>query len=466
MSNKSYDSFDAIVIGSGQGGTPLATTLAKAGWQVALIEREHVGGTCVNTGCTPTKTLIASAKVAQTIRSARHFGINASLESVDFLKVRKRKQDIVESFREGSRNQLLSTKGLSLIEGEARFVGKKKLEIAFPQKENIQLRADIIIINTGTRPSQPKIPGLEAIPYLNSTTAMALDQLPEHLLVIGGGYVGLEFGQMFRRFGSKISILQHHPQLLTREDHDIAEEIASIFKQEEINVLLDTQTLKVESPAQNKIILTIKKGSKKEILKGSHLLVATGRTPNTSALNLESTGITPNKRGFVPVNEYLETDVSGIFAIGDVKGGPQFTHISYDDYRILSQNILHKENASITGRPVPYVVYTDPQLGRIGLTEKDAKEQGYEFKVAKMPMSWVARAIETGETNGMMKVLMDAKTDQLLGAAILGTEGGEMMAILQVAMMGHLPYTALRDAIFSHPSLSEAFNSLFDMLSD
>lgn len=464
--NREFKVFDAIIIGAGQGGSPLATSLAKAGWLVALVEREHVGGSCINTGCTPTKTMIASARVAHMISKAKDYGINSTLESVDFLKVIKRKQKVVESFRDGSRNQLLSTQNLSLIEGEARFIGKKQLEVNLPDREKKFIKADTIIINTGASPSKPLIPGLDTSIYLDSTSIMEINKLPRHLLVIGGGYVGLEFGQMFRRFGSKVTIIQIDKQLLPKEDEDVAQEIAAIFRQEGIEILLNAETVKVDTPAKNKVVLTVKKDNKKQTLEGSHLLVATGRTPNTSALNLESTGIIVNERGYVPVNDYLETTIPGIFAIGDVKGGPEFTHISYDDYRILSKNILKNEHVSTVGRPVPYVVFIDPQLGRIGITEKTAKDLGYEYRVAKMPMSWVARAIETGETAGIMKAIVDVKTGQILGVAVLGVEGGEVMAILQVAMLGGLPYSVIRDTIFSHPSLSESLNTLFTILDD
>lgn len=459
--NKGFEVFDAIIIGSGQGGTPLAMELAKSGMKVALVERKYVGGSCINIACTPTKTLIASAKIAHTVSKAKEYGIKSSFESVNFSKIMKRKEEIVENFRKGLYGQLLSIKGLSLIEGEAHFIDKKLIEIDLNNGEKSFAKSDLIIINTGASPSKPAINGLESSIFFNSTSIMEIKKLPEHLLVIGGGYIGLEFGQMFRRFGSKVTIIQLDRQLLPNEDEDIAAEVDSILKKEGIEIFYNMKTIKVGNPETDRVILTTIKEDKEHTIEGSHLLVATGRTPNSASLNLESTGIRTGKHGFIPVDEYLETEVPGIFAIGDVNGEPQFTHISYDDYRILSKNILQKGNVSTSGRQFPYVVFIDPQLGRIGLSEKAAKESGYDYKVFKIPMSQVARAIETGETRGVMKAIVNSKDNQIIGAAILGIEGGEIIATLQIAMLGGLPYTLLRDAIFSHPSISESLNTLF-----
>ncbi|MGM0365225.1 MAG: mercuric reductase [Actinomycetota bacterium] len=462
--SKDFKVFDAIIIGAGQGGSPLATALAEADRQVALVERKHVGGTCINTGCTPTKTMIASARVAHLLSRAKDYGINSTFDSVDILKVRKRKQDIVESFRNGKRKALVSTPGLSLIEGEAHFIGKKELEVDFPNGRKEFIKAQTVVIDTGSSPFKPPIPGLDTIGALDSTSIMEIDELPQHLVIVGGGYVGVEFAQMFHRFGSKVTIVQKAKQLLPLEDEDVAEKIAEIFRQDGIDVMLDSETVTVAAPASKKIVLTIKTDDKELNLEGSHLLVATGRVPNTPSLNLESTAISVDERGFVPVNAKLETAVPGIYAIGDVNGGPAFTHISYDDFRIISKNLLENGNADTSGRVLPYVVFIDPQLGRIGMTEKAAKDTGHDYRVAKIPMSWAARAIETDETRGLMKAIVDAKTGQILGAAVLGVEGGEVMAILQVAMLGGLPYTVIRDAIFSHPTLSESLNTLFGHL--
>ncbi|MBW6463236.1 MAG: mercuric reductase [Firmicutes bacterium] len=452
---------DAVVIGSGQGGTPLAKALAGAGWKVALVEHQYVGGSCVNTGCTPTKTMIASARVAHLVQRAKDYGVNATFNSVDLEVVRKRKQDIVESFRSGSRKGILSTDGLSLIEGFGRFTGEKTVEVTMSEGLSTHLQADTFIINTGTSPAVPSGLGLDQVPALNSTTIMEIDQLPKHLIIIGGGYVGLEFGQMFKRFGSKVTIVHRGKQLLSREDKDVADEMAKVLKGEGIDILLNTQPVKVVYTPEAGFQITVNTDGQDKILAGSHLLLAAGHLPNTAGLNLEATGLSVDKKGFIPVNDRLETAVEGIYAIGDVKGGPAFTHISYDDYRILSKNLLEQGSASTEGRVVPYVVFTDPQLGRVGLTEQEARSLGYKIKVGKIPMNWVARALETDETRGFMKAVVDAETGQILGAAILGIEGGEVMAVLQVAMLGKLPYTAIRDGVFAHPTLAESLNNLF-----
>ena len=453
--------FDAVIVGSGQGGNPLALALAKSGKKVALVERSAVGGTCVNVGCTPTKTMIASARIAHLVSRAKDFGINTASWSVDISAVIKRKQDIVASFSDGSRKRLLSTAGITLLEGEASFTGMKELQVEYPSGEKDFIKADLIIIDSGARPATPHIPGLDTVQAYDSTSIMEIARLPEHLIVIGGGYVGLEFGQMFRRFGSKVTIVHRNAQLLSREDPDLAEEVQKIFQNEGIALLLNTIPVRVEAPKKEKVRLTVTTNNQEHLVEGSHLLIATGRTPNTAALNLEATGIITDQRGFVPVNDKLETAAPGIYALGDVNGGPAFTHIAYDDYRILRKNLLEGGNAVTTGRPVPYVVFTDPQLGRIGMTEKEAQAAGCKYRVAKIPMTWVARALEVDETAGIMKVIVDAQTDQILGAAILGIEGGEVMSVLQMAMLGNLPYTVIRDGIFAHPTLAESLNNLF-----
>jgi pyruvate/2-oxoglutarate dehydrogenase complex dihydrolipoamide dehydrogenase (E3) component len=376
----------------------------------------------------------------------------------------ERKQDVVNSFREGSKKKLLETEGLTLLEGEASFTGKKELQVKLANGEKEYIKAGTIIINTGTVPNMPPIPGLGDAKLLNSASIMELDELPRHLLIIGGGYIGVEFGQMFRRFGSEVTIIQRDKQLLSMEDSDVAEEVTKILKNEGLEIILNADTKEVEQPEPDKIVLTVEAGGKSQKIEGSHLLVAAGRVPDTEILSLESTGVKTDKRGFISVNVQLETAVSGIFATGDVKGGPAFTHISYDDFRILKKNLLEDGNATTTGRPLPYVVFIDPQLGRIGLTEKAAKEIGHKCLVAKMPASWVARAIEIDETDGLLKVIVDNSTGQILGAAVLCVEGGEVMALLQVAMMAGMHYTTLRDAIFSHPTISEAMNTLFGMI--
>ena len=331
--------------------------------------------------------------------------------------------------------------------------------------EELEIEAEEIFINVGARPANPPIEGLDSVPALNSTSIMELDELPEHLLVLGGSYVGLEFAQMFRRFGSEVTVVQRSGQLMGREDPDVAEAVADIMREDGIEVLLNTQTTRATQD-DGQILLMVDTPEGDRTLEGSHLLVAAGRPPNTETLGLDAAGIEMDKRGFIKVNERLETAVEGVYAIGDVKGGPAFTHISYDDFRIIRTNLLQGGNATIADRLVPYTMFIDPQLGRIGLSEQEARDRGRDVLIAKIPMSYVARAIEMGETRGLMKAVIDAETDQILGCAVLGIEGGEIMAMIQIAMMGDLPYTTLRDAVFTHPTLAESLNTLFSTVEE
>lgn len=455
--------YDAIVIGAGQSGGPLSTALARAGYKTAIIEREHVGGTCINEGCTPTKTMVASARVAYLAQRAADYGVSTGPISVDINVVRKRKRDIVNSFRSGSENRIKQTEGVDLLMGEATFTAPKTLEVHMNTGETRQLTADLIFINTGERPAIPRVEGIEHVPTLNSTTIMELDSVPEHLLILGGGYIGLEFGQMFRRFGSQVTIVQRGKQLLAREDTDIAEAVADILREDGLTILLETAALRA-AQENGQIQLTVRTPEGEQVVYGSHLLLGAGRTPNTDKLNLEATGVQTDKRGYIQVNDKLETNVPGIYGLGDVKGPPAFTHISYDDYRILRTNIIEHGNVSIANRLVPYTVFIDPQLGRVGLSETEARQQGRNIKVAKMPMNYVARALEVDESRGLMKAIVDADTKQILGCAILGIEGGEIMSMLEIAMMGNVPYPVLQEGIFAHPTLAESLNNLFGML--
>jgi len=434
--------------------------LAGAGLRTVLIERKHVGGTCINEGCTPTKTMVASGRVAYLARRGADYGVHTGDIRVDMERVRQRKRDIVDSFRNGSQGRIEKTPNLELLFGEASFTGPKTVLVR--QNDGLQrtLTGERIFINAGARPAVPRLDGLAGLPFLDSTSIMELPTVPEHLLVLGGGYVGLEFGQMFRRFGSRVTIVQSGGQLLGREDTDVAQEVGAILKQDGIDVLLNARATHV-AKAGAQIRLTVDIGNESRTLDGSHLLVATGRVPNSDSLNLAVAGIATDQRGFIQVNEKLETSAAGIFALGDIKGGPAFTHISYDDFRILRTNLIEHGNTSTSGRFVPYTVYIDPQLGRIGLTETEARAQNKKIRVAKMPMSSVARALEVDETRGFMKVIVDAGTDQILGAAALGLEGGELMSMLQLAIMGNLPYTRLREAVLAHPTLAESLNNLF-----
>jgi pyruvate/2-oxoglutarate dehydrogenase complex dihydrolipoamide dehydrogenase (E3) component len=456
----SQQHYDAIVIGSGQAGTPLSTALAEAGMRTALIEREHVGGTCINEGCTPTKTMVASGRVAYLARRAADYGVQTGAIGIDLRKVRERKRNIVDSFRSGNQLRIQQTANLDLIFGLASFTGPKSVEVRLKDGSQRLFSAEYVFINAGTRASRPTLDGLHSVSFLDNASIMELEAVPEHLLILGGGYIGLEFGQLFRRFGSRVTIVQSGGQLLTREDPDIAEEIAKILRQDGLEVLLKATTGRV-SGAESGIQLEVQQPEKLITLTGSHLLVATGRVPNSDTLNLAAAGIQVNQGGFIQVNDRLETTAAGVYALGDIKGGPAFTHISYDDFRIIRANLLEKKSASTANRLVPYTVFIDPQLGRVGLTEADALAQNRNIRVAKLPMTSVARAREVDETRGFMKAIVDAETNQILGAAILGVEGGEVMSAIEIAMLGKLPYTALRDGIFAHPTLAESLNNLF-----
>jgi pyruvate/2-oxoglutarate dehydrogenase complex dihydrolipoamide dehydrogenase (E3) component len=460
------EQYDAVLIGAGQANDPLSRALAQAGWKVALVEREHVGGTCLNEGCTPTKTMVASARVADVARRAADYGVRTGLLSVDMKRVRERKRGIVESFTTGSRRRIENTAGVDLLMGEARFLDSNLVEVSLNDESIRCLTAGKVFINTGQRPRKPDLPGLDDVPSLNSTTIMELDEVPEHLLVLGGGYVGVEFAQMFRRFGSEVTVVQRSGQVLTHEDSDVAAEVISILREDGIEVLLNSEAQRVEEAPEGDIQLHVRTPEGERALIGSHLLLAVGRVPNTEMLDLEAAGVETDHRGYIKADERLETSVPGIYALGDVNGGPAFTHISYDDFRIIRTNLLEGGDATTEDRLIPYVVFIDPQLGGVGLTERQARKRGRDVKIAKMPMSYVSRTLEVDEPRGLIKVIVDAHTEQILGAVILGIEGGEVMAVLQMAMIGGLPYPILRDTVFAHPTLAEALNNLFGMLDE
>ena len=463
--------FDAAIIGSGQGGTPLASAFANAGKKVALIERAHIGGCCINEGCTPTKTMVASGRVAYLARRAADYGVNTGAQlAVDMTKVRQRKRDIVESFRGGSERRVKEA-GIDLIMGDARFTDSRSIAIAAAEGENKDITADIIVINTGARPAKPKLEGLESVDparVLDSTSIQELDVVPEHLILLGGGYIALEFGQLFRRLGAKVSVVQRSRQLLPREDADIAASMKEILEQDGIQIFLQSEAQSISSFPENLLLKIKGSDGKSQTLSGSHLLVAIGRTPNTDTLDLSKADIEINKAGYIPVNDHLQTSVPHIYALGDVKGGAAFTHVSYDDFRILQSHILATNTAtkkSLADRIANYVVYTDPQLGHVGLHEYEARRlSDRKIQVAKMPMSYVARALETDESRGMMKAVVDAEDKNILGFTCLGLEGGEIMAVVQTAMLGNLTYESLRDAVFAHPSLAESLNNLWGFL--
>ncbi len=453
--------FDAIIIGAGQAGGPLATALAGAGQTVAIIEREHYGGTCGILGCTPTKTMIASGRVAHLARRAADYGVRTGDVSVDQAVVRQRKRDIVASWSAGSERSVKEADGVEAIDGQARFTGPKDFTVTLNDGGERRLAGERVFINVGERPAIPPLDGLDDVPYLTSTTVMELGETPRHLVVIGAGTIALEFGQLFRRFGAEVTFLIRGDALLGREDPEIADAMRDILREDGIDLRFRTEARRVSRSADGITLELSGPDGPAGTLDASHLLVATGRTPNTDDLGLEAAGIETDRRGYVTVNERLETNVPGVFALGDVKGGPAFTHISYDDFRIVRDNLLKGASRTTADRIVPYTTFTDPQLGRVGMTEQQARDVGHEVRIATLPMSSVARAIETDETRGLMKAVVDAQTDRILGAAILGIDGGEVATVIQVAMMGGLPFTALRDAAISPPTVSESLNNLF-----
>jgi pyruvate/2-oxoglutarate dehydrogenase complex dihydrolipoamide dehydrogenase (E3) component len=448
--------YDAIIIGSGQAGSPLAHRLADLGCSVALIEKKNLGGTCINVGCTPTKTMVHRAQVAHYVRNAARWGVNASNVSVDLAKIVAQKDEVVLSFRGGQQKQVDKRPTLHLHRGHARFVGAHQLKVG-----DDLLESERIFIDTGARPSIPELPGLETVSYLTNESIMQLTRVPEHLLILGGGYIGLEFGQMFRRFGSRVTILHAGAQIVAREDPEITAELQKVLEAEGMQFLLSARATRLENE-NGAINLSFESPAGSSSLSGSHLLVATGRTPNTDDLGLEKAGVETDKSGYIKVNGRLETCVPGIWALGDCKGGPAFTHISYNDFQIIYGNLIEGKNLTIENRTVPYCLFTNPQLGGVGITEKEARAKGYKLKIGRCPMTYVARAIERGETAGLMKIVVNASNDRVLGASILASEGGELVQILGTLMLADQPYTLLKGAVYIHPTLAEGFFSLME----
>ncbi len=456
--------YDAIVIGTGQSGVPLAEMLAGKGWKTAIIERYLVGGSCINYGCTPSKTMQASSKVVHLTKMAEVYGVHNTKVELNLSEVINRKRQIVSSFREGLEKGIKETDNLRLIRGEAEFTDKKRIRVKLSEGGFDTITADKIFINTGGGPSIPQIKGIDTVEYLTSTTIMELEEKPSHLMILGGGYIGLEFGQMFRRFGSEVTIIERGPQLLSKEDEDIVEELEKILRNDDVNVLKNTLVSEISRSEDGSVKLKLTADGKEDYLTGSHLLIAVGRKPNTESLNLKAAGIKTDKKGYIKVNSKLQTKVEGIYAMGDVKGGPAFTHISYDDFRVIRDNLFSSKTHTTRNRFVPYTIFVDPQLGRVGMTEKEAREKSLNFKVAKMEMNHVSRARELGESSGLMKALVDTNSGKILGCAILGINGGEIAAMIQIAMMGNLKYTDLKEAIFTHPALAESLNTLFSKI--
>jgi pyruvate/2-oxoglutarate dehydrogenase complex dihydrolipoamide dehydrogenase (E3) component len=442
---------EVLIIGSGQAGVPLAIRLANAGRQVALIERAFLGGTCTNYGCTPTKTMIASARAAHVARTAARLGVHTGEVRVDFSAVVARKNAIVKQWREGVARRLAGARDrLRVIEGPARFVGAREVEVA-----GQRYSAETVIINTGARPAVPPIPGLAAVPWLDNHRAMDLEELPRHLLVLGGGYIGCELGQMFRRFGSAVTIVDRQRRLLAHEDPDVTASLESVFRAEGIELRQDVEAEHV-ARAGGELILRCNG----QEVRGSHLLIATGRRANTDDLGCDAGGIALDQRGYVIVDDRYQTSTRGVYAVGDVTGGPQFTHSSWDDHRLLFDLLLGRGTRGRADRIVPYTVFTDPQLAHVGLRESEARARGMNVEVASMPFGQIARALESDERAGVMKVLIDAEGGRLLGATLVGADAGELIHIFVALMEGRSSARPIVDAEFVHPTFAEGVQAL------
>ncbi|AFZ69681.1 dihydrolipoyl dehydrogenase [Deinococcus peraridilitoris] len=445
--------YDAIVLGGGMAGVPLAHRFAYKGLRVALIERAELGGTCLNWGCIPTKAMIASARVAHQAYLSEQWGVETSDVRVNLSRVVDRKNQLVESIRSGSERNVEQNENVTLIRGEARFTGERTLEV-----NGETVSADKIFIAVGTRNNVPPIEGLEQLPFLDSTTAMELREIPPHLVIVGGGYIGVEFAQMYRRFGSRVTVLQSASHLLPNEDEDIAEVLQEALEAEGIEVIVNARVTRV-SGNEGSVRATATVSGGECTYQGTHLMIATGRVPNTDGLGLEHTGVDLDGRGFIKVNDRLETSAPGLWALGDVRGGPMFTHTARDDSRIIYQNVIKHADLSIKDRVVPWGVFTDPQLGRVGLSEREARQAGFKLKIGKYEARKVAKARAIGETRGLIKVVADAETDRILGASVLIADGAELVHEFVTAMQLGAKYTDLQDMIHIHPTLAEGLNN-------
>ena len=450
--------FDVIVLGAGQAGPPLAARFAERGMAVALVEREHLGGTCVNDGCIPTKTLVASARVAHVARHAGKYGVQAGDVSVDMRAVKARKDEVVNLSVASLTDWLGGIKTLTNIRGEARFTGPNTVRVG-----DGELSAPKIFINVGGRPSVPDWPGISGVPYLTNTSMMAVDFLPAHLVILGGSYIGLEFAQMYRRFGSRVTVIEAGPRLVGREDADVSGAVRAMLEGEGITVYVDADNFAITHEA-DQVRVAFGAGGAAQSVTGSHLLLAVGRRPNTDGLGLEAAGIATDARGFIVVDDELRTGVPGVWALGDVNGRGAFTHTSYNDFEVVAANLLDGGARRVSDRISAYALYTDPPLGRIGMSEAEVRASGRAALVARLPMARVGRARERGETTGFMKVLVDAQSERILGAALFGIEADEVVQLLLLAMAADLPYTRITRTMFIHPTVTELLPSLFAAL--
>ena len=457
------EQFDDVVLGGGKGGKSLAMALANAGHSVALIERGQIGGTCINVACIPTKTMVASAKLVDMANHAADYGVSLIPPPAELAGVIARKRRVVAAMVDAHQTLFTTTPNMSCLLGEGVFSGERTIKVTAQDGSARVVRGDRVYINTGSHTTVPPIPGLDSVDYLTSTSVMELDELPARLVIIGGGYISLEFAQIFRRLGSEVVVVQRGDRFLPNEDSDIAAEIRKVLVQDGIEFLDNTETDSV-APGPDGIELRHSRNGDKESLHCSHLMVAVGRTPTTAGLGLEAAGVQLNDRGAIAVDDRLETSAENVFAIGDCNGGPLFTHASWDDYRILLANVLHGARRTTAGRLMPYTLFIDPELGRVGLTEEQATAQGYDVAVASLPANKIPRANTAGETKGLLKAVVDRKTGQILGCSLFCHSAGEVMSVVQMAMIGQVPYTQVRDTIFTHPTMAESLNLLFAAL--
>ncbi len=453
--------FDAIVIGTGQAGPSLATRLSEAGMRVAIIERHRFGGTCVNTGCIPTKTMVASAYVAQTVRRARTYGVNLAGDmTVDMRAVKARKDAIADNSSREVENGLRNSKGVSVFVGTARFQDATTVRV-----NTDTLRASKIFINVGGRAYVPSLPGIDQTPFLTNSSMMQVDFLPKHLIIVGGSYVGLEFAQMFRRFGSEVTVVEKDSRLIAREDEDVSEAVREILESEEIAIRLNATCISAKRASDTAgIVVGVDCQEGEPQVAGSHLLLAVGRIPNTGDLALDLAGVETDDRGYIKVDDQCQTNVPGIWALGDCNGHGAFTHTSYNDFEIVAGNLLDNDPRRLSDRIPCYALYTDPPLGRIGLTEAQVRKTGCRALIARRPMSRVGRAVERGESQGFMKVLVDADSKVILGATLLGVNADEVVHCLLDVMYAHAPYTVVRRAVHIHPTVSELIPTMLGEL--
>ena len=453
------EEYDLVILGGGTGSTIAAWTFAAQGQRVAVIDRKYIGGSCPNIACLPSKNIIHSAKVASYVRRSEDFGIAKERFTVDIAAVRGRKRRMVSGLNELYLDNYKKS-GAHFILASGRFIGPRTLEATLPDGTRRQLRGTNVIISTGTRAVLDSTPGLADAQPLTHVEALELDEVPEHLLVIGGGYVGIELSQAMRRFGSKVSVIERNDRLLHREDEDVTDALRNLFEDEGIDILLNAQIKRISGKSGRSVKIVLEQNGVEKALEGSHMLIAAGRTPNTEGLALEFAGVELTDRGYVKVNERLQTTAPGVWAIGEVAGSPQFTHVSIDDFRVVRDNLAGRKRVT-TGRQVPFCLFTDPEFARVGLSENEAKAQGIAYRLFKIPMEAVLRARTLSETRGFLKALVEIDSDRILGFTAVAVDGGEIMSSVQIAMIARLPYTAFRDAILTHPTLAEGLGALF-----